>query len=90
VNENKQNLIAYSKKVANSVSEILEVAEMLKGSEWLDPEDPTYIAENELLGAANAIESAAKKLSALKPRSKTEVSFIFSLTKCSNRFRNIF
>ncbi len=50
---------------------------MLKGSEWMDPEDPTYIAENELLGAANAIESAAKKLSVLKPRPKTEVNIMF-------------
>jgi talin len=54
--------------VANSVSEILQVAEILKGSDWIDSEDPTVIAENELLGAANAIEFAAKKLSILKPR----------------------
>ena len=80
LNENKQNLLSHSKNVANSVSEIIQVAEILKGSDWVDPEDPTVIAENELLGAANAIESAAKKLSVLKPRSKTEVSgfFIFS------------
>ena len=56
------------------MGEILKVAEILKGSDWIDPEDPTYIAENELLGAANAIESAAVKLSALKPLAKTEVS----------------
>ena len=34
----------------------------------MDPEDPTVIAENELLGAAAAIEAAAKKLEQLKPR----------------------
>uniref|UniRef100_A0AAR2L5U6 Talin 1 n=1 Tax=Pygocentrus nattereri TaxID=42514 RepID=A0AAR2L5U6_PYGNA len=37
---------------------------------WVDPEDPTVIAENELLGAAAAIEAAAKKLEQLKPRAK--------------------
>lgn len=31
------------------------------------------IAENELLGAANAIEAAAKKLAHLKPRVTNEV-----------------
>jgi talin len=50
------------------------MAEVLKGNDWVDPEDPTVIAENELLGAANAIESAAKKLSSLQPRQKNEVS----------------
>ncbi|XP_069631078.1 talin-1-like [Haliaeetus albicilla] len=42
----------------------------MKGTEWVDPEDPTVIAENELLGAAAAIEAAAKKLEQLKPRAK--------------------
>lgn len=40
----------------------------------MDPEDPTVIAENELLGAAAAIEAAAKKLEQLKPRAKPKVS----------------
>jgi talin len=79
LNENKQNLLLHSKNVANAVSEIIQVAEILKGSDWIDPEDPTVIAENELLGAANAIESAAKKLAILKPRSRTEVSSNFQL-----------
>lgn len=70
----KQNLVVYSKNVANSVSEILQLAEVLKGNDWVDPEDPTVIAENELLSAAVAIESAAKKLSNLKPRTKAEVN----------------
>lgn len=43
------------------------------GSDWVDPEDPTVIAENELLGAANSIEAAAKKLAMLKPRQKARV-----------------
>ena len=46
------------------------------GSEWVDPEDPTVIAETELLGAANSIEAAAKKLALLKPRQKARVSTI--------------
>lgn len=43
------------------------------GSECVDPEDPTVIAENELLGAAASIEAAAKKLEQLKPRAKPKV-----------------
>lgn len=43
----------------------------------MDPEDPTVIAENELLGAAAAIEAAAKKLEQLKPRAKPKVSGLF-------------
>lgn len=42
--------------------------------EWVDPEDPTVIAEAELLGAAASIEAAAKKLEQLKPRAKPRVS----------------
>uniref|UniRef100_A0A8C1D0G5 Talin 1 n=1 Tax=Cyprinus carpio carpio TaxID=630221 RepID=A0A8C1D0G5_CYPCA len=43
---------------------------LVVSTEWVDPEDPTVIAENELLGAAAAIEAAAKKLEQLKPRAK--------------------
>ncbi|XP_055017081.1 talin-1-like [Boleophthalmus pectinirostris] len=66
----KQQLANYSKKVANSVTELIQAAEAMKGTEWVDPEDPTVIAENELLGAAAAIEAAAKKLEQLRPRTK--------------------
>lgn len=38
------------------------------GNNWVSPEDPTIIAENELLGAAISIDAAAKKLSRLRPR----------------------
>ena len=41
------------------------------GSDWIDPDDPNVIAENELLSAALAIEAAAKKLAQLKPRKRT-------------------
>ncbi|KAA0703636.1 Talin-1 [Triplophysa tibetana] len=66
----KQQLSNYSKRVAGSVTELIQAAEAMKGTEWVDPEDPTVIAENELLGAAAAIEAAAKKLEQLKPRAK--------------------
>lgn len=67
-------MIVYSKNVAGAVTDIIKIAESLKSTDgWVDPEDPASIAENELLGAADAIDSAAKKLSRLKPRTKTEV-----------------
>lgn len=56
------------------------------GSEWVDPEDPTVIAETELLGAAASIEAAAKKLEQLKPRAKPKVGdcmTVNSLQRCS-------
>uniref|UniRef100_A0A671YHD7 Talin 1 n=1 Tax=Sparus aurata TaxID=8175 RepID=A0A671YHD7_SPAAU len=72
----KQQLASYSKRVAGSVTELIQAAEAMKGTEWVDPEDPTVIAENELLGAAAAIEAAAKKLEQLRPRTKPKVGAI--------------
>ena len=40
----------------------------VQGADWVDPDDPMLIAENELLGAAESIERAARKLASLKPR----------------------
>ncbi|XP_075894317.1 talin-2 isoform X1 [Nelusetta ayraudi] len=68
--EQKQQLAVHSKHVAASVTELVQTAEAMKGSECVDPEDPTVIAETELLGAAASIEAAAKKLEQLKPRAK--------------------
>ncbi|XP_028999549.1 talin-2a [Betta splendens] len=68
--EQKQQLAACSKRVAGAVTELIQTAEAMKGSEWVDPDDPTVIAETELLGAAASIEAAAKKLEQLKPRAK--------------------
>ncbi|XP_071771643.2 talin-2 [Centroberyx gerrardi] len=68
--EQKQQLAVHSKHVAACVTELIQTAEAMKGSEWVDPEDPTVIAETELLGAAASIEAAAKKLEQLKPRAK--------------------
>ncbi|XP_077174041.1 talin-2 isoform X2 [Paroedura picta] len=68
--ESKQPLASLSKRVAGAVTELIQSTEAMKGTEWVDPEDPTVIAETELLGAAASIEAAAKKLEQLKPRAK--------------------
>uniref|UniRef100_A0A8D8RHH2 Talin-2 n=1 Tax=Cacopsylla melanoneura TaxID=428564 RepID=A0A8D8RHH2_9HEMI len=65
---NKQGLPAISRRIAQSLTELVSIAEQLKGSNWMDPDDPTVIAETELLGAAASIDAAAKKLSSLRPR----------------------
>lgn len=89
----KGTLPLISRRVAQSVTELVSVAELLKGkfknsllfmfcvnfigfsgSDWVDPEDPTVIAENELLGAAASIDAAAKKLASLRPRKSLQVS----------------
>lgn len=57
-----------SKNTAHAISELVTAAESLKGVDFEDPEDPTVIAETELLGAAKSIDVAARKLMALKPR----------------------
>ncbi|XP_046974637.1 talin-1 isoform X10 [Vanessa cardui] len=57
-----------SRRVARAVADMLAAADLLKGSEWVDPADPTVIAEQELLGAAASIDAAARKLDALRPR----------------------
>ncbi|KAG1695569.1 Talin-1 [Nymphon striatum] len=66
--EGKLNLVSMSRNIAQAVTEIVNAAESLKGEDWVDPDDPTVIAENELLGAAASIDAAAKKLSILRPR----------------------
>ncbi|XP_040894493.1 talin-2 [Toxotes jaculatrix] len=72
--EQKQQLAVHSKHVAACVTELVQTAEAMKGSECVDPEDPTVIAETELLGAAASIEAAAKKLEQLKPRAKPKLA----------------
>uniref|UniRef100_A0A674DRS1 Talin 2 n=1 Tax=Salmo trutta TaxID=8032 RepID=A0A674DRS1_SALTR len=74
----RQQLAVHSKCVAGCVTELIQTAEAMKGSEWVDPEDPTVIAETELLGAAASIEAAAKKLEQLKPRAKPKVGSILA------------
>lgn len=62
-----------SRHVAKYVTDLVAMAQLLKGSDWVDPEDPTVIAENELLGAAASIDAAAKKLANLRPRQQDDI-----------------
>lgn len=74
--DGKQRLVEGSRAIATAVAEIVSAAEALKGNDFIDPEDPTVIAETELLGAAASIEAAAQKLANLRPREITvQVSF---------------
>merc|ERR1719150_1439225 len=66
--DNKQQLGNISRKIAQCVTDLATAAQQLKDDDWVDPSDPTFVAETELLGAAKSIENAARKLSSLKPR----------------------
>lgn len=69
----KHILPPISRQIAEAVTELVAVSELLKGSDWVDPDDPTVIAENELRGAAASIDAAAKKLASLRPRKSIKV-----------------
>ncbi|XP_022816795.1 talin-1 isoform X3 [Spodoptera litura] len=69
----RHDLPDLSRHVAHATADIIATAELLKGSDWVDPDDPTVIAENELLGAAASIDAAAKKLESLRPRKSVKV-----------------
>lgn len=69
----KNLLIPISRKIPYYVSELLAVADSLKGIEWADPSNFTIVAENELLGAAASIDAAAKKLADIRPRRNIQV-----------------
>ena len=63
-----KQLMEHSKSIAEAVRNLISCAEELKsGADWVNPNDPNVIAENELLNAAASIEAAAKKLSLLQP-----------------------
>uniref|UniRef100_A0A1I8EQD5 I/LWEQ domain-containing protein n=1 Tax=Wuchereria bancrofti TaxID=6293 RepID=A0A1I8EQD5_WUCBA len=66
-------LLEASRRIAKVVGELVNCGELLKGDSWTDPSDPTAVAENELIGAANSIEAAAVKLSQLRPRQAQKV-----------------
>lgn len=66
--EIKQDMINMSRTIASCVTELVDCSHLLKGSDWVDPDDPSIIAETELLGAASSIDAAARKLENLKPR----------------------
>ena len=67
-NKERQQLIDVSRNIAAAVTLIGQCAERLKGADWVNPSDPTVIAESELLGASSSIEAAAMKLASLRPR----------------------
>lgn len=69
-----------SRRVAKCVTDLVGMARLLKGSDWVDPEDPTVIAENELLGAAASIDAAAKKLASLRPRRQPDIKVCVNLS----------
>jgi talin len=71
--EAKAVLIPASRAIAQAVSDLVGFGEVLKGEGWVDPSDPSVIAENELLGAASSIEAAAQKLMLLRPRRDVQV-----------------
>ncbi|VVC41903.1 FERM conserved site,Vinculin/alpha-catenin,PH domain-like,IRS-type PTB domain,Talin, central,Ubiquitin- [Cinara cedri] len=66
--DSKHMLQTIPRLIAQYVTELISVTEIIKGNDWVSPEDPTIIAENELLGAAESIDAAAKKLAGLRPR----------------------
>lgn len=78
-----------SRRVAKCVTDLVSMAQLLKGSNWVDPEDPTVIAENELLGAAASIDAAAKKLASLRPRRNQDVKVSFNFMVLHVSFGNI-
>ena len=61
---------------------ILQCNGHLAGSDWVDPNDPTVIAERELLGAANKIEAAARKLAQLQARKMPKVCSLLAWFLC--------
>lgn len=40
----------------------------MQGDDWMDMDDPSVIAEQELLAAASSIDAAASKLASLQQR----------------------
>ena len=69
--EGQAQLGTISTNIAQCVKDLVEAAQNLKDRNWVDPSDPTIIAENELLRAAQSIEAAATKLASLQPRTET-------------------
>lgn len=67
-NKERQLMIDISRNIAATITRIGTCAEHLKGPNWYNPNDPTVIAESELLGASSSIEAAAMKLASLRPR----------------------
>jgi hypothetical protein len=74
-----------------SVHALAQCCDTLRTNSWPDGipvQDPEAVAENELLGAATAIESAAEKLKQMRPRHVQHVGF--SWTKIFLLVKNVF
>ena len=80
-NSNKEKLNGVVQKIVQSVTALAKKAQGLKDGDWVDPSDPTFIAENELNNAAKSIEAAAAKLALLKPRREvnTKVTYFINI-----------
>ena len=50
------------------MTKLAKLSVKLKGGDWVDPDDPLLIVENELFNAALSIEKAAKRLATLRPK----------------------
>ena len=68
--QDRAQVMEASRVIAQNALLLAGLAERMKGEDWVDPEDPMLIAENELLSAAEAIEQAARNLETLRPRSQ--------------------
>ena len=77
----KETLVESSRMVAQTATALAQLAERLKGSNWVgDVDNEIIIAETELLNAAESIEQAALKLSKLIPKHSPEVKDLENMT----------
>ena len=56
-----------ARSITTTINDLSAYVSNLVPEGYIDPNDPTYIAEQELLAAAKSIEAAAKKLEMLRP-----------------------
>ena len=77
----KETLVESSRLVAQTATALAQLAERLKGSNWVaDVDNDIIIAETELLNAAESIEQAALKLSKLIPKHSPEERDLENMT----------
>lgn len=74
-NNIKQDFVQHSRNIAQAIQELGHCAEQWKNISN-EQEDRSTVAEDQLLQAAQSIESAARKLSVLKPRRTIQVIII--------------
>ena len=88
--ENGQNhddeISVISRKIVVSSTEMTKIAEKLKGKDWVNPNDPMLIAENELMNAAQSIEMAAIRLAELRPKQELEGKVSYTFVFCLHIF----